>query len=323
MDTPVVLPRDPRVQIRLDYLADCEEAINELFRRARASDGDSPAFLEFLDSTRRFSNLSVFNAMLVNIQRPGSVAVGSRREWASIGRQVKPCTPPLLILWPFGPVAYVYEYADTEGEEIVGAQANVLFATGEPPPRSLEQLIASADKYEVRVECDRRHGPLSAGFSHAAVSQRGSIDDGVKPRLAWRVVINQALDKPSAFATLAHELGHIYCGHLGEGPNGAWPDRRALGKAECELEAEAVSYILCLRNGLTTRSHDYLATHIDSADIEQLSMFAIYEAANRIESRTSRSAKRGPTQAIEVVTFPPLAVPTEVRPSEAVAAGIS
>lgn len=126
---------------------------------------------------------------------------------------------------------------------------------------------------------------------------------------------------PSTFATLAHELGHIYCGHLGEGPNGVWPDRRALSKAECELEAEAASYIVCQRNGLTTRSHDYLAAHIDNANLEQVSMFAIYEAANRIESRTSRSAKRVPSQEMEVVTFPPLADPTEVRPPEAVAAG--
>lgn len=297
-------PQAPRLQARFDFLADCEAAINELFRDARESKGADAAFMEFLASARQFSNLSVFNSMLVNIQRPGAVAVASRRKWASIERRIKPGTPPLLILWPFGPVAYVYEYADTEGREIDGEKANQMFAQGQPPAHSLEKLIAGARRFDVEVEFDRRQGPLSAGFAHASISDRGAIKSK-KPRPAWRVVINQALDEPSRFATLAHELGHVFCGHLGAGHNGAWPDRRALvGTAECELEAEAVSYIVCQRNGLTTRSHQYLADHIGNADLDRISMFAIYEAANRVESRTARRAASDGVIEPEEIWFP-------------------
>jgi antirestriction protein ArdC len=131
---------------------------------------------------------------------------------------------------------------------------------------------------------------------------------GQQPRPAWRVLLNRQLDAASTFSTLAHELGHIYCGHLGEGPNAAWPARRQqLGEAEQELEAEAVCYIVCQRNGVKTRSAEYLADHAEHADLEKISIFSIYEAANRIESRTHRTASRRASAISEVLlSFPEL-----------------
>lgn len=298
---------DPKRATRLEFFTDCQSAIDGLFHEARRSGGASESFRQFLDVGKRFSNLSVFNSMLVAVQRPGAVAVATRPKWASIGRTVKPGIPPLLILWPFGPVAYLYEYSDTEGTEIDGAQANLLFADGQPPPKRFEHLIKAAAGYDVFVEYSDRHGPLSAGLAHAGISQTGRVDSA-KPRPAWRILINKNLDQASTFATLAHELGHIYCGHLGEGPNGAWPGRGGLlGEAERELEAEAVSYIVCERNGVKTRSAEYLATHVENADMEKISIFSIYEAASRVESRTVRAASRGDGRIEQApVSFPQL-----------------
>ncbi len=297
---------DSRIAGRLEHFADCQNAIDELFYRAAKSGELERAFQQFLDVGSRFSNLSVFNSMLVATQRPGAVAVATRAKWASINRGVKPGASPLLILWPFGPVSYVYEYSDTEGEEISGAAANVLFATGQPPPRRLDDLIKAARGYDIVVDSTDRHGPLSAGLAHA-VFQTGRVE-GKKPRKAWRILLNENLDAPSTFATLAHELGHIYCGHLGEGPNAAWPNRRnGLGEAEMELEAEAVSHIVCIRNGIQTRSAEYLFSHIKSAVLERISIYSIYEAANRVESRTVRRASRRIYRhGAEPMTFPPL-----------------
>ncbi len=53
-----------------------------------------------------------------------------------------------------------------------------------------------------------------------------------------------------------------------------------------ELEAEAVSWLVCQRNGIATRSKEYLNTLIDEAGLQSVSIYAIYEAANRVESRT-------------------------------------
>jgi hypothetical protein len=53
-----------------------------------------------------------------------------------------------------------------------------------------------------------------------------------------------------------------------------------------ELEAEAVAWLVCQRNGITTRSKEYLNTLIDDAALKVVSLYAVYEAANRVESRT-------------------------------------
>ena len=64
-------------QNRLIHFEDCASAIDQLFQTARYEKGNK-AFDEFLGFASRFSNLSVYNAMLVRVQRPGAAAVGSR-----------------------------------------------------------------------------------------------------------------------------------------------------------------------------------------------------------------------------------------------------
>jgi hypothetical protein len=275
---------------RLEYLADCQHAVDELFQQAmRAGQPRERAFMEFIEAGRRFSHLSAYNAMLVRVQRPGAVAVGTRTQWRSIGRTVKRGAPPLVILWPFGPVAFLFEYSDTEGEPLPGESANCLFAEGKVAPKAYDDLVNAARRHDVYVEHDNRHGLLSAGM--ASVVARGTVSNGKTARPAWRVVVNANLDEPSRFATLAHELGHIYCGHLGGGHDGAWSDRGRLGENEREVEAEAVSFLVCARNGITTRSDQYLRGYLTAADMTKVSIYSIYEAANRVESRTPRGHK--------------------------------
>ncbi len=106
--------------------------------------------------------------------------------------------------------------------------------------------------------------------------------------------MNKRHDLSSRFSTLAHELGHIYCGHLGAGPNGAgpncagpngsWPSR-PLSRGLCEIEAEAVAWIVCRRNGVESKSTEYLNQYVQEEDMSLVSMYGIFEAANRVEAR--------------------------------------
>jgi len=52
------------------------------------------------------------------------------------------------------------------------------------------------------------------------------------------------------------------------------------------MEAEAVAWLVCQRNGLKSRSADYLNSLIGDVDLERVSLYSIFEAANRVESRT-------------------------------------
>jgi hypothetical protein len=57
------------------------------------------------------------------------------------------------------------------------------------------------------------------------------------------------------------------------------------------MEAEAVAWLECQRTGVAPRSKDYLRYLISSAEMEGISVYAIFEAANRVESRTAPEAK--------------------------------
>ena len=90
--------------------------------------------------------------------------------------------------------------------------------------------------------------------------------------------------------TIAHELGHIFCGHLGacasQGKNdeeSGWPDRRSLGSNEKEVEAEAVAYLVASRAELVTGSAAYLKTHAERADMKSVDVELIVRGAARIE----------------------------------------
>lgn len=67
----------------------------------------------------RLRNFAPFNAMLLNIQKPGLTYAASARDWGlRFNRHPKRDARPLLILWPFGPVALVYDVLDTEGDPL-------------------------------------------------------------------------------------------------------------------------------------------------------------------------------------------------------------
>ena len=267
---------------RLLHFEDCSHAIDQLFRSALKTDKNM-AFDKFVGVARDFNNLSVYNAMLVQLQRPGAAMVGNRKQWREIGRYVLPDAVPVVILWPFGPVQFLFELSDTEGKELPGQELNSLFAKGDLPECLYERTIQAAAKYDISVFKTDQYGTNQAGTA-ADLEQYPKRMMLAKKRV-FRVKLNSRHNLPTQFATLAHELGHIYCGHLGADTKGRWPARR-LSREVMELEAEAVAWLVCQRAGITTRSKEYLNSLIDEVNLQAISMYAIYEAANRVESRT-------------------------------------
>ncbi len=278
---------------RLAHFEDCRSAIDQMFLEALTTKR-SQAFDEFLDFVVRFSNMSIYNAMLVMVQRRGAGAVATRNKWQEFGRIIKPDAIPIVILRPFGPVAFVFEQGDTEGRPLPGAEDSSLFATGELSQKIYNQTLKAAEKYGIQVEESEQYGVLlagtAAGFSilpetFQAICIPTETRKGQTVR-AFRIRLNAKHDLPTRFATLAHELGHIYCGHVGADSKGRWPARSGLSYEIREAEAEAVCWLVCQRNGVKSRSREYLSKLMKNLDPTGISMYSIFEAANRVESRT-------------------------------------
>lgn len=278
--------RTGQLERKLEQLGECTQAIDKLFQQALEHDGVS-AFDTFLDSCARFSNLSVYNAMLVRVQRPGAIAVATRSKWQEVGGRVRPTAIPIIILQPFGPVSFVYERADVDGVKFSGEDANPVLASGSLTESTYRRTAGASAIYGVEIVETDQYGGHLAGTAEVLEHPREIAPKSQTERL-WGIRINRRHDLATRFATLVHELGHIYCGHLGPGPKAAWPDRRneVSSHAQRELEAEATCWLVCNRNGVTSRSKEYLARLITQADVAKVSMFSIFMAANRIEARS-------------------------------------
>ena len=302
-------------------LGDAAAIIDDLFRRA-TEQGEVSAYEQFVDFVTRFRRFSMYNTMLIQAQRRGATAVGTLRQWWGIGRNIKPDATPIITLLPFGPVEFNFELGDTEGAPVPGEGSDPFRASGRLRPPQLGKVIKAAESFGVDIEFTEHYGMALAGTaaklplddaSEMLIEEFGleGIEDDAKARrmiepvrrLYWRIRINKNHDTATKFATLAHELGHIYCGHLGRGPGGAWPERRGLSQAERELEAETVSHLVCVRNHLTTRSAEYLRPYVTPENIRNISPFAIMGAANRIEVRGYRPKPRMPKPGAPQVTI--------------------
>lgn len=92
------------------------------------------------------------------------------------------------------------------------------------------------------------------------------------------------------YATLCHELGHVYLGHLGTDEDRWWPSRQSLTRDQREIEAEAVAYVVLRRRRLVPRSAAYLTGYLrDPRQLAGVSVDAVVLAVARIEEMGDRS----------------------------------
>ena len=101
----------------------------------------------------------------------------------------------------------------------------------------------------------------------------------------YRMTVNQNHDPNVQFATLAHELAHLFLGHLGQDKYLGIPMRPTQTHKQRELEAESTAYIVCARNGVANQSASYLTNYVaQDTTTERLDMYQIMRAAGQIET---------------------------------------
>lgn len=237
-----------------------------------------------LDFTVRLRNFAPFNAMLLNIQKPGLSYAASAMDWRQrFNRYPKRDARPLLILWPFGPVALVYDVQDTEGDSLP-EDAQMFPAHGEiEEDRLAEFAIALAKKNIQWASFDG--GDAAAG----SIGTRTSPESDPKAKRNYLMRINRNHSPVVQFVTLAHELGHLCLGHLGKDSALKIPGRSGVPHTQREIEAESVAYIVCHRQNITPKSQTYLSQYVmhdNGAEDEFSSMdfYQVMRAAGQVEN---------------------------------------
>jgi hypothetical protein len=239
----------------------------------------SAAYKALLDFVVRLRNFAPFNAMLLQVQKPGITYAASAADWRTrFGRKPKEGARPLLILWPFGPVALVYDVADTEGKDLPQDVA-IFFAHGPIGETEIEAFRQRTNRRNIHWD------DLDAGDGKAGSIRRTRKAANEKESNVYRMLVNKNHAPPVRFVTLAHELAHLFLGHLGIDRTFHVPDRRHLSHQQVELEAESVAFIVCKRNGVTSKSETYLAKFVtQNSTVGDLDIYQVMRAAGQVET---------------------------------------
>lgn len=239
----------------------------------------SKDFKDLLAFVIKLRNFAPYNAMLLQVQKPGLSYAATAEDWRRrFKRKPKEGARPLLILWPFGPVSLVYDVMDTEGAPLPQDVAT-FYSVGLIDDARLESFrLRMAEKHIEWVKMD-------AGDARAGWIRTTSEATKVKPWRGYRVAINQNHSAPVQFSSLAHELAHLFLGHLGLDKVLNAPDQQNAPEKRKELEAESVAYLVCERNGVKCKSQTYLANYVDGRKtMDQLDVYAVMRAAGQVET---------------------------------------
>lgn len=242
----------------------------------------SESFAKLLQFVTRLRGFAPFNAMLLHIQKPGLTHAATARDWITrFGRKPKECARPLVVMRSMGPVAFVFDILDTEGKE-VPVDAFAFPALGAMNETRFNELLSNMPKEKIELL------RLDAGDASAGWIRLIEPSASPKGKHTYRLAYNGNHPAATRFVTLAHELAHLFLGHLGADRGRNVPDRRNRDHAMREVEAETAAYLVACRNGVKPRSETYLQTYRGS--FRALDIFAVMRAANEIEKVLGISA---------------------------------
>lgn len=234
---------------------------------------NSEAWQQFLAFQARFHRYSFGNCMLIQLQCPHATYVAGFRTWEKMGRHVRKGEKGIAILAPSSwqktvqrkrmneetgeeeiieevvtvrtyRVVYVFDISQTEGKEVPLVACAL---KGDDTQDLFDALLRFAQERGIPVsyeDCGAAHGYYSP--------------------LERRIVLNSKDERNQQTKTLAHEIGHALL-------HGDCDTREALDRADRELEAESVAYVVCQAFGFDSGEYSfgYLAAWSQAKDFTE------------------------------------------------------
>ena len=277
------------------------ESINEFFLRAieLKETGKISKFFRFL---KKAPDHAPFNNALVFRQNPDCSYYATANQWYTrFGRTIKADARPMVILFPFGPVDFVYDIESTEGEPITDEKLVFWWREngGYLDNSVFENTLINLEKINVdfkKIKAETYFNEVD--FGTGGFAQRDYLNDEL------RIVLHPRYEKPTieAYGVLCHEIAHILLGHLGsictkpKEKLGEWitgkeivRDRPRLSQNVKEVEAELVAWIVFNSFGIEKNSEGYIATWLTGENIvPEISMSDILKVAGEIQDMGKR-----------------------------------
>lgn len=250
--------------------------VDQLIADTRLYDS-AQAVKKLLEFTVRLRHIAPFNAMLLHIQKPGLSFPARPKDWLErFRRRPKAYARPLVVLRNFGPVEFVYDILDTEGEPV--PESAFSFPTlGDVPKGWLSEAEQKLGRVDITITWLDR-GDYTAGHARRLTSH------GEKSRLErFEVGLNRNHSPATQLVTLAHELAHIFLGHCGGDEKRGVKSNRPEDIALREVEAETVAYLVAKRTGVSPRSESYLDRYRGAFD--QLDLHRTLKVASTVEKQ--------------------------------------
>lgn len=246
-------------------------------------------YKELLEFVKRFPKLAPFNAMLIHLQKPESTFVTSLSEWTKkYRRNLKADARPLIVLRPFGPIGFVFDISDTEGEEVLSEEIIIPTKLEE---REKEELLS---QFVRNLSCDGiiyKESDLGIPKGMAkTIEEDTSIEISIKNkvykvRVLFLIMINSNLSKNEKLMTAIANVAHIYCGHLGSLRQSWIPERYHLGNKEKEFEVNSVGWMVCERLGLENPFQEDLFNYLDNNEtIPAISLETVLKVTALVEA---------------------------------------
>ena len=273
-------------------------AVDEIFI-AGSRFRHSQAYIELLQFISRLPNYSPFNCFLLYTQNTSLSYVATARTWSrKFRRQPKLDARPLVILAPMGPIRFVFDVNDTQGQPIPPE----ILKPVKPKPAHLgkvfENTVFNCAIQGIAVfetPLDQVNGDTATRVTPALRKKYKELN--LEKDTNYLIILNEQHSMEDKYASLGYELGHILCGHLGIDSNAWWSERRGLDLGSEAIEAESVAFLICQRIGLSKNAHNYLADYITgNQDLPLFSLNAVLQAVHYIEdmgkSRWRKPKKR-------------------------------
>ena len=263
---------------------DTERALIDQLIAATKLYNSGEAIKELFAFTVRLREFAPFNAMLLHIQKPGLTHAATAQDWHKrFDRVPKKGTRPLLVLRTKGPVDFVFDILDTEGRDVpVDAFAFPTF--GNLTDNRFTEFMRSVKKERIDIVA------LDAGDGQAGWIRLLAASKAKTGKNLYQLGYNRNHDAATRFVTVAHELAHLFLGHLGLDAGRRVPVRRDTPHALMEVEAEMAAYLVAMRNGLKPKSESYLANY--KGAFEELNLYAVTRAANAVETAMGIAAQK-------------------------------